>query len=89
MEECTCQQPSSKSDPAGIVWMSGTPAPKAVIEFPACTCKRVCEDNTCECILNGLKCSDLCRLADCSKQPDEESFPSQEDDDIDLLPDLD
>jgi len=75
--------------PAGIVWMSGMPAPKAVMELLACTCKRVCEDNTCECILKGLKCSDLCRLADCSNQPDEESFPSQEDDDIDLLPDLD
>ena len=28
-------------------------------------------------------------LSDCSNQPDEESFPSQEDDDIDLLSDLD
>ena len=69
--------------------MSGMPAPKAVIELLACMRKRVCEDNTCEYILNGLKCSDLCCLADCSNQPDEESFPSQEDDDIDLLPDLD
>ena len=69
--------------------MSGMPAPKAVIELLACACKRVCEDNTCECILNGLKCSDLCRLADYSNQPDKESFASQEEDDIDLLPDLD
>ena len=82
-----------ESDKSGqrldIVWMSGMPAPNAVIELLACTCKRVCEGNACECILNGLRCSDLCRLADCSNQPDEESFPSQEDDDIDLLPDLD
>ena len=65
------------------------PAPKAVIELLACMRKGVCEGNTCECILNGLKCSDLCRLAECSNQPDEESFPSQEDDYISLLPDLD
>ena len=72
------------------VWMSGSPAPNAVIELLACTCKRVCKSNTCECILNGLKCSDLCRLADCSNQPYETSFQSEEDeDDIDLLPDID
>lgn len=83
-----------ESDESGqrldIVWMSGSPAPKAVIELLACTCKRVCKSNTCECILNGLKCSDLCRLADCSNQPDEMPFQSEEDDgDIDLLPDID
>ena len=73
-----------------IVWMSGSPAPKAMIELLACTCKRVCKSNTCECILNGLKCSDLCRVADCSNQPDEMPFQSEEDDgDIDLLPDID
>ena len=68
--------------------MSGSPSPKAVIELLACTCRGVCRSNTCECILNGLKCSDLCRLADCSNQPDEMSFQSEEDDDddIDLLP---
>ena len=50
----------------------------------------VCKSNTCECILNGLKCSDLFHLADCSNQPDEMSFQSEEDDgDIDLLPDID
>ena len=73
-----------------IVWMSGSPTPKAVIELLAGTCKRVCKSNMCECILNGLKCSDLCRLVDCSNQPDEMSFQSEEDDgDIDLSPDID
>ena len=83
-----------ESDESGqrldIVWMSGSPAPKAVIELLACTCKTVCKSNTCKCILNGLKCSDLCRLADCSNQSDEMSFQSEEDDgDIDLSPDID
>ena len=67
-----------------IVWMSELLAPKAVIELLVCTCKRDCKSNTCKCILNGLKCSDLCRLADCSNQPDEE-----DESDIDLLPDID
>ena len=62
-----------ESDESGqqldIVWMSGSPAPKAVLELLVCTCKRVCKRNTCECILNGLKFSDLCRLADCSLKP--------------------
>ena len=83
-----------ESDESGqrldIVWMSGSPAPKAVIELLACTCKTVCKSNTCKCILNGLNCSDLCRLADCSNQSDEMSFQSEEDDgDIDLSPDID
>ena len=67
-----------ESDESGqrldIVRMSGSPAPKAVIELLGCTCKRVCKSNTCECILTGLKCIDLCLLADCSNQPDEMSF---------------
>ena len=28
--------------------------------------------DSCDCIRNGLKCSDLCRLITCSNQPDEE-----------------
>jgi len=83
-----------ESDESGqglyIVWMSRSPAPKAVTELLAYTCKRVCKSNTCECILNGFKCSGLCRLADCSNQPDETSFQSEEDDgDIDLSKDID
>lgn len=38
-----------------IVWMSGSPAPTAVTELLAYTCKRVCKSNMCECILHGLK----------------------------------
>ena len=67
-----------------------TPKAASASELLACTYKRVCRSNTCECILNGLKYSDLCRLADCSNQPYEMSFQSKEiDDDINLLPDID
>ena len=55
-----------------IDWMSGLPAPTAVIELMSCMCKKACNDDSCDCIRNGLKCSDLCRLITCSNQPDEE-----------------
>ena len=55
-----------------IDWMSGLPAPRAVIELLSCMCKKACNDDSCYCIQNGLRCSDLCRLTTCSNQPDEE-----------------
>lgn len=55
-----------------IDWMSGLPAPTAVIELMSCMCKKACNDDSCDYIRNGLKCSDLCRLITCSNQPDEE-----------------
>ena len=55
-----------------INWMSGLPAPSAVIELMSCMCKKTCNDDSCDCIRNGLKYSDLCRLITCSNQPDEE-----------------
>ena len=49
-------------------WMDGFPAPRAVIELIACTCKKSCDETTCDWILNGLKCLDLSRLTTCSNQ---------------------
>ena len=53
-------------------WMDGLPAPRAVIELIACTHKKSCDKITCDCILNGLKCSSFCRLTTCSNQPEED-----------------
>ena len=40
--------------------------------------------------MNGLKCSDLCRLTTCANQPDEEDdFSMDEEDDLDLIIELD
>ena len=55
-----------------VDWMSGLPAPKAVIELMSCMCKKEYKDSSCDCIRNGLKCSDICRLTTCSNQPEEE-----------------
>jgi len=40
---------------------------------------------TCDCILNCLKCSDLCRLTTCSNQPEEEGDVIVEEDDDEVL----
>jgi hypothetical protein len=48
-----------------VDWMDGLPAPSAVLELLSCHCKSVC-DSDCPCVINGLKCSEMCRLKECS-----------------------
>ena len=70
-------------------WMDGLPAPRAVIELIACSCKKSCDETTWDCILKGRKCSDLCRPTTCSNQPEEKGDVIIEaDDDVEVL-DLD
>jgi len=66
-------------------WMDGLPAPRAVIELIACTYRKSCDETTCDCILNGLKCSSFCRLTTCSNQPEEDGdviVEADNDDDV-------
>ena len=51
-----------------IDWMNGPPAPEAVSELVSCNCARSCKIPTCSCLVNGMKCSDICRLKNCSNQ---------------------
>ena len=48
--------------------------------------QKACNDDSCDCIRNGLKCSDLCRLTTCSNKPDEEedSQVDLEEDEVDF-----
>jgi len=46
-------------------WIQGLPAPLAVLELLSCNCKSTCSAD-CPCIVNGLKCTDMCRLKDCN-----------------------
>lgn len=55
-----------------IDWMDRLPAPEAVLQLLACKCKRACELPRCECLRNGLKCTDLCTLKDCTNQPEDD-----------------
>lgn len=63
---------TNEGDEKGIDWMEGLPAPQAVIEMISCDCKRICKEDQCPCIANGLKCTQLCKLATCTNQPDDD-----------------
>lgn len=47
-----------------IQWMSGHPAPEAVLEFMACKCGMFCELPKCDCLSNGLKCTNCGNMND-------------------------
>lgn len=56
----------------GIDWMQGLPAPQAIIEMISCECKKHCIKDRCPCIVNNLKCTQLCKLTTCDNQQNEE-----------------
>ncbi len=70
-----------------IKWMSGKPAPQAVLQLLACACKKECQPSTCQCIINKLKCTDACTCNDaCANMYEEEDNVHDEsiiDDDYD------
>ena len=43
------------------IWMNGLPAPNAVLSLLSCDCKRRCVKGKCACMVNGIKCTDMCR----------------------------
>ena len=53
-----------------INWMSGKPSYKGVLELPSRQCKRACQLPSCTCLANGLHWTDICRLQECTNQPD-------------------
>lgn len=54
-----------------IQWMTGSPAPSVILEFISCRCIRSCQLPGCECMASGLKCTNECRLQDCTNMTDE------------------
>ena len=66
-----------------VDWMGGQPAPQAVLELLSCQCSRACKPPSCSCIANGLKCTDMCRLQECTNRSDEDNdvVPAGDDDD--------
>jgi len=59
-----------------LVRLHGEPAPAALLEFLSCSCTRSCKLPTC--ITSGLKCTDMCRLRDCSNRAEEEEMPDHD-----------
>ena len=51
--------------------MDGDPAPQAVLNLLACKCARSCQLPKCVCLVNGLRCTDMCKLRDCTNQQPE------------------
>ena len=79
--------------PLVINWMDGKPAPQALLDFLACTCRVECKLPHCACMKNGLKCTEMCTLSNCanwsSEEEDEEEEECNEDaDDADDIDDL-
>ena len=48
-----------------INWMTGLPAPDAILQFMSCNCLCKSQLPDCQCMLNGLKCTDTCKLQSC------------------------
>ena len=36
------------------------------MELLSCNCSRRCGDDSCPCVKNGLKCTEMCRLTTCA-----------------------
>ena len=66
-----------------IDWMTGEPAPMAVLKLLSCQYKRVCRLPSCTCLANGLRCTNMCQLQECTNQPEEgpEDSPTGDSDD--------
>lgn len=47
-----------------VKWLSGPPAPLALLELVTCGCKTECGTRRCTCLKNGLPCTDACRCPD-------------------------
>ena len=65
-------------------WIHGQVAPDAVLELLACQCKRKCVPDDCPCMVNGFKCTYMCRLQTCENQKvEDETFENDSDVDCD------
>ena len=62
-----------------VDWMDVKPAPEAILELLACNCSRKCVSPNCVCVANGLRCTDMCRLAQCENQASLQEIESTDD----------
>ena len=61
--------------------MRGSPAPDAVLQLLSCKCARSCKLPECTCLVNGFKCTDMCKrkLQTYTNQAEEEKLSEPED----------
>ena len=55
-----------------VHWMTSHPAPQAILDMLACNCTKKCALPRCVCMVNGLKCTDMCKLKNCDNQADDD-----------------
>ena len=59
-----------------------------VLDLLSCSCTRSCKLPNCSCLINGLKCTDMCKLSDCDNRREDNTEDAltddcaQEDDDV-------
>ena len=81
------------NDILAIDWMHVQLAPDAVLELLACSCPKECIIESCACLINNLKCTDMCKLKTFANQllsddPAEANTTDQEHQDIWILRNL-
>ena len=45
-----------------VKWLNSKPAPKQILEFLSCSCKKSCLNEDCCCFKARLKCTDMCSV---------------------------
>lgn len=70
--------------------MDGEPAQQALLDFLSCTCKKQYKLPQCVGMNNGLKCTDMCTLVECSNsgsdnESNEDEDSNDSEDDIDAM----
>ena len=53
--------------------MENSPEIPSPIGQLACSCKRKCTITQCDCLENGLKCTQMCRLSNCENWQEDDS----------------
>ena len=69
-----------------VNWMSGEPAPMAMLELLSCQSKKRCQLPNCSSLSNALQCTDLCTLQECDNRqenPVEDITDTDDEDDED------
>ena len=64
-----------------VDWMDVKAAPEATLELLACNCTKTWVAPKCVCVTNGLRCTDMCRRAECENQGSVQEIESADDDD--------
>ena len=60
-------------DTLDFVWMTQRPAPDSMLELITCSCRRQKCPGSCQCVIHGLLCTELCNCSgECDNHNDEQ-----------------